>query len=376
MLDFLGEVDPADRLPTETEEERQNDETAGKSIGEIFVESDSFKNYNYGSIMPDLKVARSIDEMRNGPATKIARMEAAFKTLFTTTAGLAPDSPRGPEVVGAIHRPVQLLDRLRQVPTTLETIKWMEQTTRTPASNPNTAEGANYKEVTIAYTERTADIIKKTEFLPVTEEQLADVPFVQDLVSAQLPSMLGESIDSDIINGAGGSGNMEGLESFSTRQTNSKAADESAYAAIVRGMGDVQVSGRATPSLVLMHTLDWYEMILEQGATGNYIFGLLAQQGQSPWGIPVVQCDFLSRGQYIVGDFDRYMMLRDRQDVRTRIAPQYGVSSNHTVPTGTGHDLLGRAGTVPVASPAGVRRHQLARKPYRGVCQPVGSPPH
>ena len=347
MLSFLGEVDPAERLPTETEEERKNDETAGKTVGEIFTESDAFKDYSYGGVSQDVKVERSLDEMRNSPATKATRMEAAIKTLFQTSAGFAPDSPRGPEIVGAIHRPVQLLDRLRQVPTTLENIKWMEQTTRTaPPSNANTSEGARYREVTIAYTERTADIIKKTAWLPVTEEQMADVPFVEDLVSAQLPSMLGESIDNDVVNGAGTTGTLIGLESLSTRGTRTKEDDESVYAAIVRGIGDVQVTGRATPDLILMHTLDWFEMILEQGRDGNYIFGMLAQQGQTPWGIPVVQCDFLSRGQYIVGDFARYMMIRDRQDVRTRLAPRYDVQitldsspggdtvSGQTAPTG------------------------------------------
>ena len=30
-------------------------------------------------------------------------------------------------------------------------------------------------------------MIKKTAFLPLTEEQLADVPMIQDMVTAQLP---------------------------------------------------------------------------------------------------------------------------------------------------------------------------------------------
>ena len=70
MLSFLGEVDPAERLPTETEEERKNDETAGKTVGEIFTESDAFKDYSYGGVSQDVKVERSLDEMRNSPCNK------------------------------------------------------------------------------------------------------------------------------------------------------------------------------------------------------------------------------------------------------------------------------------------------------------------
>ena len=338
LLAWLDEIDDDDKPavdPETTKTQKEKDENAGKAAGEIFTESEGFKNYSYGGVMPDVKIERSLEEVRFGPMTKAARMEAAVKALFQTTAGFAPESVRGPEIVGIIHRPVQLLDRLRQVPTTQESIKWMEQTTRTvPPSSGNTAEGAIYREVALEYTERSADIIKKTAWLPVTEEQLADVPGIQDMVTSQLPAILGEIIDEDTIKGAGTNGTMIGVESLSNRQTRTREADESVYAAIVRGIGDVQVNGRATPDLILMHTLDWYEMILEQGRDGNYIFGMLAQQGQSPWGLPVVQCDFLTRGEYIVGDFARYHMLRDRQDMRTRIAPRYNSAGSQTAPTG------------------------------------------
>ena len=338
ILSWLDEVDPSERPPQPADTDpaaKAKQENAGKSAGEIFTESPVFKNYAYGSASPDVRLPRSLEEMRYGPVTKAARMEAAIKALFSTSAGFAPDSPRGPEIVGAIHRPVQLLDRLRQVSTTLDTIKWMLQTVRTAPSDTDTAEGATYAEATLTYAQQSASIEKKTVWVPVTEEQLADVPFIQDVVSAQLPAMLGESIDHDIINGAGSTGDQIGLESFNTRLTRTKAADESAYAAIVRGIGDVQTDGRATPDLVLMRTVDWIDMILEQGANGNYIFGMLANQGQSPFGIPVVYYDSLSAGQYIVGDFARYMMIRDRQDFRTRIAPQYDSSGSDTAPQGT-----------------------------------------
>ena len=213
----------------------------------------------------------------------------------------------------------------------------MEQTTRTvPPSSGNTAEGGQYREVAIVFTERTADIIKKTANLPATEEQLADVPFVQDIVTSQLPAMLGEQIDSDIVNGAGTTGTMIGVTSLSTRLTRTKAADENLYTAIALAMGDVWVSGRATPDMILIHTLDYLEMMLEQTREGNYLFGMLGQMGQSPWGPQVVQCDFLARGTYIVGDFGMYHVLRDRQDFRTRVAPRWATPgpAGHTDPTG------------------------------------------
>ena len=336
FLTWMGEVDPDDKPALSTQDPRKS-EDAFKSIGELFTERNEFKNYQFGGLLPDLALHRSLSDIRRGKVDSKMMVQEAMKTLFQTSAGFAPESIRLPTIVGAIHRPIQLLDRVRQVPTTQEQVKWMEQTTRTvPPSSGATAEGGQYQEVAIAFTERTADIVKKTANLPATEEQLADVPFVQDIVTSQLPAMLGEQIDSDIVNGSGAANHMIGVTSLSNRLTRTKAADENLYTTIALAMGDVWVSGRATPDMILIHTLDYLEMMLEQTREGNYLFGMLGQMGQSPWGPQVVQCDFLTRGTYIVGDFGMYHVLRDRQDFRTRVAPRWATqaAAGHTDPTG------------------------------------------
>lgn len=337
LLKWLGQVDPADRDPLVTDPDptkSKPDPTAGKDVGELFTGRDAFKKYEFGTVMPDLALTRSIRELRFG-ADPVHPAEKAIKALFQTSAGFEPESVRLPTIVGAIHRPIQLLDRVRQVPTTQEPVKWMEQTVRTPpGSRGNTAEGGRYREVAVQFMQRTADIIKKTAVLPATEEQFADVPFIQDIVTTQLPAMLGELIDEDIVNGAGTTGTMIGVRSLTNRLTRTRADDENMYSAIALAMGDVWVSGRATPDMILIHTLDYLGMMLEQTRDGNYLFGMLNMQGQSPWGPPVVQCDFLPRGTYIVGDFGMYHVLRDRQDFRTRVAPRWSVEVT-TDPTET-----------------------------------------
>ena len=123
LLAWLDEIDPHEKPPVDTDTtkaKKDKDENAGKTAGEIFTETEAFKTYSYGAVMPEVKVKRSLEEVRFGPATKVALMERAIKALFQTSAGFEPESVRGPEIVGIIHRPVQLLDRLRQVPTIQE----------------------------------------------------------------------------------------------------------------------------------------------------------------------------------------------------------------------------------------------------------------
>lgn len=305
LLSWLKDVDPKDRPETPADPTP----VAQKSIGEMFTESEAFTSYRMGSVSQDFALKRSL------------------KALFQTTAGFEQETLRIPNlVVPAIHRPQQLIDRVRQIPTMYDTVKWMEQTVRTlPGSRGATAEGAPYQEAAMQYVQRSVDVVKKTAFIPATEEQLADVPMVQDMISTTLPTMLGELVDDDLINGPGTANNLRGVRNLANRLELAKAADESRYAALVRALGQLSVNGRCMPDLIIMHTLDWHDFVLSQSADGMYLFGLLREQGQSPWGLPVVWHDGVPRGTVIIGDFARYFFLRDRQDYRTRIAPRWHV---------------------------------------------------
>ena len=339
LLDWMNEVDPNDKLPEASKTDAKDDAVGTKSAGELFTESPYFKNYAWGSAMPEVV------------------MDRPLKALFQTSAGFEPESTRIPTIVGYIHRPIQLLDRIRQIPTSMPSILWMEQTIRThPGSRGATAEGAPYREAAVQWAERSADIVKKTAFIPVTEEQFADVPFIQDIVTAQLPAMLGEIIDEDLVNGSAAAGQLIGLTSLTTArygtgsgtaQTRTKDAGESFYAGIVRMIADIEINGRAMADMIIMHSQDYYEFMLTQDANLQYMFGLLGQSNQSPWGPPIVKMDAVPRGTVIVGDFARYMIIRDRQSYRTRVAPRWAVTGSVPADDGTNPNDLMNGLTVP-----------------------------
>jgi len=328
MLKLMREVDPAERTKTEDADDgvkRERDLAELKSVGEQFTDADAFKAYRYGDVMADVITDASLASLTAQMDTPEAK---AVKALLQTSAGFEPMRLRLPNVVGAIYRPQQFIDRVRQVPVgPNETFEWFEQTTRTaPATFGSTAEGAVYQETAFQWAKRTAQVVQVTGWVPITEIQLADVPMVQDAVNSQLPMMLAEQIDHQIIHGPGGTDRIIGLTSLTNRQTRTKAADENLYDTIAKAMGDIWVDGRAMPDMILLHTLDYLDMMLEQTREGNYLFGMLNQMGQSPWGPTVVRYDALDRGTFIVGDFARYYILRDRQQLRTRIAPRWAVS--------------------------------------------------
>ena len=269
--------------------------------------------------------------------------------------GWEPYSPRLDLVVGFAHRPVQLLDRIRQIPIALETARYMEQTVRDPvgggdgAAIADTVEGAVYTDTGFEWQERSKDVHKKGVYLEATEEQFADVPGVEDMIAMQMPTMLAEAVDHDLVNRAGNAaGSANGLLSAHFGGSNvtingiARASDQAVLNAILEGIEYVEHTGRANADLVLMNTRDYYRELGRQDTDGRYIIsnpnsGMVEFR---PWGIMAVKVDSLPAGTCVVGDFGMYAQIRDRQDVRVRWAPAFSTPSGGGTYRPTGKLLI------------------------------------
>jgi HK97 family phage major capsid protein len=86
----------------------------------------------------------------------------------------------------------------------------MEETTFTNSA-AETAEGGTYPESALALTERSTPVQKITTFIPVTDEQLEDVPQIQGYLNNRLPFMVRQRLDLQILTGNGTTPNLRGL---------------------------------------------------------------------------------------------------------------------------------------------------------------------
>lgn len=141
-----------------------------KSFGQLFVESAAFKNYKGGE----------------GPQVEL---KIGLKTVFSTSAGWAPEALRTGKVVEYATRPISMIDVVPGGTTNQSSIVYMEETTFTNAA-AETAEEGSYPEATLALTEKSSPVRKIAVFIPVTEEQLEDVAQVQSYLENRLRFML------------------------------------------------------------------------------------------------------------------------------------------------------------------------------------------
>lgn len=254
-----------------------------KSIGELFVESPAFKNWKT-------------------PGTT-ASLPFEIKTLFQTTAGWAPEITRSPKIVDyAVNRP-RMIDVMPMTTTQFAGGKYMEETTYGDAA-VEVAEGAVKPEAELALTERTFNLETIAVWIPVTEQQLEDVPRVQAYLENRLRFMLRRRLDRQLVLGSGVSPQIMGVLNKPGIQTQAKGSDP-VIDAIRKAATKVLVTGDAEPNAFITHPNDWQDVVLLRTTDGIYIWGnpFTGQGPERIWGLSVVENPRITEGTGVVGDF-------------------------------------------------------------------------
>lgn len=254
-----------------------------------------------------------------GTRVEVQLGDHGIKTLLQTSAGWQPRTDNGTVVVDKIIRPVQVLDLFPSDRTELFEIPSMEETTRTQAA-AELAEAGTYAEDAFAFTRRTSPVKKVGSEIPVTDEQLDDVPGLNGLLNNRLTFGLRARADQQIVVGDGTGSTLTGLANASNVQTQAKAADPTANA-VLKAITLVRVSGRAAPTHVFMHGTDIQNLRLAQNAMGDYQFGPPYASGESSiWGLPWVQTEALTQGTALVVSMNPlWVCLYYRKDIEVQV---------------------------------------------------------
>jgi HK97 family phage major capsid protein len=307
--DLLATKKAAERAKTVgskgSESGTEGDRTAGetkdsKSFGELFVESKALKDR----------------EGSNGP---VATLDIELKTLMTTSAGWGPETTRNGVVVPFATRPIQVVDLIPQTTTTQTSVVYMEETTFTNAA-AETTEGNAFPEAALAFTQRSSAVRKISVFLPMTDEQLEDVPQAQGVIDNRLPFMIRQRLDLQIIAGDGSAPNLRGIMNVAGIQTQAKGADpvpDAIYKALIK----VEVTGQAFANLVIMHPNDWQTVRLLRTADGIYIWGNPSDNGpERIWGLTVARAQAATAGTAIVGDWANFAELSVKRGIDVQVS--------------------------------------------------------
>lgn len=298
--DELAEVEGHPGHPTKGGREGE-DAVPTKSLGEIFIESGAGKEQKGKTVTMD---------------------EVGLKTLFQTSAGWAPESVRTGRLVDAAVRPPQVADAIPNGSTGQSAIVYMQETLFTNNAAPTKEAGA-YPESALKVEQKTTPVKKIATFLPITDEQLEDIPQAQGYVENRLPLMLKQTLDVQILAGAGAEAELLGFLEQEGLLTQGKGEGNTPDA-LFKAMTKVRVEGQAMVSAVMISPLDWQGVRLEKTKDGVYIWGSPSDPGpERVFGISVIQAQALTAGTALVGDFVTHSELIFRKGIELKVSDSH-----------------------------------------------------
>lgn len=233
------------------------------------------------------------------------------KTVMTRAAGYAPANDRTSKLVPYAQREPRLADLIPVQQTTLGTINYMEETTALAGTNAQVsiAEGNAKFENALAFTARTAPVETVGTWLPVTTQQLDDVPNIQGIIEDRMRLFLQLKEEDLLLNGTGTTPQLIGFQGAAASSVLTQATGtDTNIDAIFKAIQQIRVTGMAEPDGVVMHPNNFTPIALYKATTGQYGFDVTVDNGGviRLWGKPLILSPVATAGTALVGDFGEY----------------------------------------------------------------------
>jgi HK97 family phage major capsid protein len=273
------------------EPESRGDAAASrKSLGELFIESDSYKRWNKGATNQYAHYDVPI------------KMAKAFKTTFDTAGATLTQYDRQPGFVYLGQQMLTVADLFARGETQSNTIRYPKEDTFTNAATA-VAEGATKPEAAWDLSEVDAPVRKIAVTTKITEELLMDFTAVRDYINERLPFMVRQTEESELLTGSGSSPHLTGVLNTAGIQTQATSSDtnpDAIYKAIVK----VRTVGFFEPDAVVIHPNNWTPIRLLKTTTGEYVWGSPSEAGpERIWGLLVDVTTGITANTGLVGAF-------------------------------------------------------------------------
>lgn len=292
-------------------------------LGKAFVESEAFKQFQAAGMPLGGSLPFAVKSLAS-PGDyflPITRKQLEGKAVPTVGADvIAPQ--RLTEVIRTTEMDrLTIRDLLNDSRTGSPSVEYV---TMTPPANPAaapTAESAVKPESTLTLGTATAPVRTIAVHMPVTEQQLQDVPQVEDTINTQLMYELALVEERQIVWGDGTGQNLLGIFSTPNVIAGRAVGGDTLLDRVRRARTDVAVAGN-TPNGIAVHPYDWETIQLLKGTDNRYVWVVVSDAGgDRVWGLRVVESIAMQElGAYttparriLVGDYTRGATLWDRE---------------------------------------------------------------
>jgi HK97 family phage major capsid protein len=293
-----------------------------KSLGQVVIESEQFKDFT----------------ARRFKASGKIEVPSFGKTAIVNATGL--NQPLVPQVrVPGIFDPLvarlTVRDLLNTVPTVGNLITFVKESSKTSAaapqgagSSPQVYENVAKAESALAFSLQSEPVQTLAHWIPASVQVLDDAPQLAGYINGRMTYMLKLKEESELLNGTGTGGDLNGLTTQATVYDDSlDVSGDTDIDTIRRAMLQAELAFASVNGIVL-HPTQWagIETIKTTGSasSGQYIFGNPhTLQGPSLWGRPVVSTASITAGHFLLGDFKLAADIYDRQQSSIEISREH-----------------------------------------------------
>ncbi|ORE90639.1 phage major capsid protein, HK97 family [Stappia sp. 22II-S9-Z10] len=285
-----------------------------KSLGQMVVESDAFKN-------------SSLDGASRGSCR--VRIERSDITTATGTQGsntsagasLVP-SDRRAGIVAPPNRAMTIRDLLMPGTTSSNNVEYTQETGFTNNADVVSETTAKPKS-DITFELENAPVRTIAHYFKASRQILDDAPGLQSYIDGRARYGLMFKEEAQLLNGDGTGQNITGLVTAATDYSAEFTPVSEQNIDTLR-LALLQVILAEYPSNgFVLNPIDWARIELTKDGEGRYILGN-PQNGSQPrlWNLPVVETQAMASGDFLTGAFNMGAQIFDRMDIEVLLSSE------------------------------------------------------
>ena len=305
-----------------------------RQLDEMAQKMETASGYTGKSANPFAKLAddAGIKAMANGQSKNAAvQLDGGLSlltknTIVGDTAGTSEDGyavqpQRDPRLANDPRRVLSLLDYLPSLRVTSNVFEFNKLSGYTANAGYQTNEGELKPEASIPTDLVQANVATIANWVPASEQVLADVPALQAQVSSLLAYGVRAKLERELILGAGGVGQIGGLTDSGNYTAYTGAASGDSLADAVAKIEATMLAAGWRPNLIVVHPNDWRDARRERADSGAGVYVAGSWRDPAPpsvWGIPLITNPAVTAGNILMMDTTQVAVL-NRQDVTVEL---------------------------------------------------------
>lgn len=285
-----------------------------KSLGKSLVDSEKFKSLdNAGAWRGSIRV-----QAENAAITSANTTVGAGRSVGTS---LVPGA-RIPGIMGLPHRKFTVRDIVAPGTTSSNAVEYVKATGFTNNAAP-VAETTAKPYSDLAFNMFSSPVRTLAHLFKISRQIMDDVPGLMSYIDAEGTYGLKFVEENQLLNGDGTGQNLNGIMPQATDFAPSFVPqDQTAIDRLRLAVLQVYLAQYPASAFVL-NPIDWARIELTKDAGGNYIVGnALSPMGPTLWGLPVVETQAMTAGQFLTGAFNLGAQIFDRMGVEVLLSTE------------------------------------------------------